>query len=113
MLPLILNLQSNPGNLGKFSRTTAETAAQKPQWQKGNCICWEYSVVTGTQPTHKPVETVNGSNENEIKLTIPIIVPISTLLNALISGNSVLSSLLYRNRQRSAVCLGNRGNLDK
>lgn len=79
MLPLISKLQSHPGNLGKFSRTTAETASQKTQWQKENHICCEYSVVTGTQPTHKPVETLNGNNQNEIKLTIPIIVPISTL----------------------------------
>lgn len=79
MLSLISSLQSHPGNLGKFSRTTAKAASQKPEWQKENRICWEYSVVPGTQPTHKPGETVNGNNKNEIKLTIPIIGPISTL----------------------------------
>lgn len=79
MLSLITSLQPHPGNLGKFSKTRAETASQKTLWQKEHHICWEYSVVTGTQPTHKPVETVNGNNKNEIKLTIPIIASISTL----------------------------------
>lgn len=47
-------------------------------------------MVTGTQPTHKPVQTVNGNNKNEIKLTTPVIVYLHTtwehhsLLNALI-----------------------------
>lgn len=79
MLSSITTLQSHPGNLGKFSTTTAEAASQNPQWQKENRIYWEYSIVTGTQPTHRPGETVNGNNKNEVKLTIPIIGPISTL----------------------------------
>lgn len=120
MLPFITSLQSHPGNLGKFSKTRAKTASQKTLWQKEHHICWEYSMVTGTQPTHEPVETVNGNNKNEIKLTIPIIASISTLhgsnhslLNAFIPFRQLCVTIPAVQKQRSAVCVNNRQNLGK
>lgn len=77
MLPLIISLQSHPSNLGKFSRTVAETASQKHSSSKktisaGSRVWWQ-----AQSPRTSLWKQLMGTIK--IKLTIPVIVPSSTL----------------------------------